>query len=467
MAGGQRVGINMATFSPELQLVPSPPSQSYHHHPSPSPPPSTVRVPRSRINSVHKAANNKQPTTTMASPSNYGWASQQSNSASFPYRKRFKRTRSDFKTTPVVTTNSLFFQPPPTPSPRTASNHKQIHSVNDSPTKNAFGFASTSSTCFNLDLPPPLLAKPTLTSDFRFPQSPTALSSPENPESGSSSSSSSSRSTSSASDITHFSLSDYSTSSSSPSTPPLTPDSPPSKSHRPLPPPTLATPNAWFRNPPPPLLSPSPSKSNNSSPSKLSPTAACYEPMPGFRPLASPTTSPWTATSTMQVDQEEQDEEEEEDDDSLAKAEMLHRLAFEHLRRDLERDGEGFVERFRKWEEERRVVGLGLDVRTPSAKRGGKRRFGAVDEGYSVELRRSECEEMEEEEEEEEDEEDLESDDDDFEVVTIMPPCSPSAAGWYTSTASCEVGELTERLCFAAGCVDDYSVVRDFQRRRH
>ncbi|GAA5955438.1 hypothetical protein JCM8115_001948 [Rhodotorula mucilaginosa] len=154
--------------------------------------------------------------------------------------------------------------------------------------------------------------------------------------------------------------------------------------------------------------------------------------------------------------------------EELGQAESLHRAAFEQLRHATHAEGEGFVERMRRWESERSardaLFGLGggsmLQSRAsdlaPSIGAGDGTTGGGIGD--------------DDDEEEEEDDEDLCGDDDD-EIDILLDPLDGDMLEFVPTrppaqrVSHAELDELAQRLRTGACEVEDYALVRDVQAR--
>ena len=154
--------------------------------------------------------------------------------------------------------------------------------------------------------------------------------------------------------------------------------------------------------------------------------------------------------------------------DELGQAESLHRAAFEQLRHATHAEGEGFVERMRRWETERSardaLFGLGggavmQQSRTsdlaPSIGSGHDRMSGGGDD-----------------DDDDNDDEDLcEDDDDDDEIDILLDPLDGDMLEFapvrppVQRVSHAELDELAQRLRTGACEVEDYALVRDVQAR--
>ena len=153
--------------------------------------------------------------------------------------------------------------------------------------------------------------------------------------------------------------------------------------------------------------------------------------------------------------------------DELGQAESLHRAAFEQLRHATHAEGEGFVERMRRWETERSardaLFGLGggavmQQSRTsdlaPSIGSGHDRMSGGDDD-----------------DDDDNDDEDLCEDDDDDEIDILLDPLDGDMLEFTPvrppaqRVSHAELDELAQRLRTGACEVEDYALVRDVQAR--
>lgn len=152
--------------------------------------------------------------------------------------------------------------------------------------------------------------------------------------------------------------------------------------------------------------------------------------------------------------------------DELGAAESLHRAAFEQLRHATHTEGEGFVERMRRWETEKSardaLFGLGggsvqsrVSDLAPSIGDDTSGGVGGDDNNY----------------EEEDDNEDLCEDDDDDEIDILLDPLDGDMLDFAPTrpppqhVSHAELDELAQRLRTGACEVEDYALVRDVQAR--
>ena len=141
------------------------------------------------------------------------------------------------------------------------------------------------------------------------------------------------------------------------------------------------------------------------------------------------------------------------DDPDEAEISRLYHLAFEQLRRATDRDGEGFVERLRRWEESRRstdfhvgdVVGLGLSVVSEENRASGAPiRPPSPDSAL--------------------DDRDDNKEDDDFEVTLSQVPSRTAQSRPTGLPPPLEIADLVARL--SGEGLDDFYSVREYQKRR-
>ena len=144
------------------------------------------------------------------------------------------------------------------------------------------------------------------------------------------------------------------------------------------------------------------------------------------------------------------------DDPDEAEISRLHHLAFEQLRRATDRDGEGFVERLRRWEELRRstdfdagdVVGLGLSVVSEEDRTSGAP-TRPPSPGSALDDR---------------DDDDDDDEDDGFEVTLSQAPSRTAQSRPTGLPPPLEIADLVARL--SGEGLDDFYSVREYQKRR-
>lgn len=141
-----------------------------------------------------------------------------------------------------------------------------------------------------------------------------------------------------------------------------------------------------------------------------------------------------------------------EGEEEEVEAERLYHVAFEQLRKTTREDEESFVERMRRWEEEkegieRRRIPEPILQRTRST----RGRVGE-EEGSSLEA-------DDEEEEEEEEEDQLE-----FKVEVDPPSFGPSPSDARRKVTQHELDELTTKFKSGACELEDYGLVRQVQQ---
>lgn len=140
------------------------------------------------------------------------------------------------------------------------------------------------------------------------------------------------------------------------------------------------------------------------------------------------------------------------DEDDDAEISRLHHLAFEQLRRETDRDGEGFVERLRRWEDSRRRatfdrIGPGLGIVVDQDHGSGSGSAGRPSSPVS-----SHGDDLGDDE-----------DDDELEVTLSQPPERASASRPTRPPPEFELADLVTRL--SAEGLDDFSAVREYQSR--
>ncbi|KAL8283678.1 hypothetical protein RQP46_005473 [Phenoliferia psychrophenolica] len=197
------------------------------------------------------------------------------------------------------------------------------------------------------------------------------------------------------------------------------------------------------------------SDSSNSDSSSEPISAPPSPPPSSFHPLRTTPFFPTYTISHMDVDRPEKRRKPDrtdrcdEDEDDEAEISRLHHLAFEQLRRETDRDSEGFVERLRRWEDSRRTaaaatccddsVGLGLVLDNRFSNGPPARPSSPVSA-------------------EDEDE------DDDLEVTLSPLPSQTAQSRPAGPPPPLEIADLVARL--SAEGLDDFSAVREYQDRR-
>ncbi|GAA5876068.1 hypothetical protein JCM16303_007009 [Sporobolomyces ruberrimus] len=198
--------------------------------------------------------------------------------------------------------------------------------------------------------------------------------------------------------------------------------------------------------------------SNSSSTPPSPPSAATSPPSPPTFGFLSSTIRKHLGESSdeMECDQDQGGTKTNElEGEEEVEAERLYHVAFEQLRKTTREDEESFVERMRRWEEEKegieRRIPEPILQRTRSTRGGGG--AGREEEGSSLEA-------DDEEEEEEEDEEDqLE-----FKVEVDPPSFGPSPSEARRKVTQHELDELTTRFKSGACELEDYGLVRQVQQ---